>query len=124
MPTDDRPFAENRPQLPDSALQKVSIMVRIVARRIVGFDGGALPDLGDCIGDLVIPERAVRNPEVLRQLTDKTTQQLFDKGARLLCRLGARHIPASLRAKCRAAKVENSPRPGAFVEIILDEPLL
>src|SRR5437868_4419756 len=115
MSTDDRQFAENGPPLPDLGTRTVCILVSVVSGQLVQFDGTTLPALKDCSGALTIPEFAIKDSKVKDELTQQRTKTLFEKGHVLFCRLGAGRIPGSLRPKCIAEKVENSPLPGAFV---------
>jgi hypothetical protein len=118
-----KPLAENGPPLPDASKRTVSIPIRVINGVVVSFEGKALPALKDCIGDLVVPAFALKNSEDLDRLTEEKLWPLFKEGETLLCRLGARHIPRNLVQKCRRERVPDSAADGAFVEIVLDEPL-
>jgi hypothetical protein len=118
-----RPLADNGPPLPDASKRTVAIPIKIVNGALVTFEGQPLPALKDCIGDLLVPAFALKNQEDLGRLTAEKVRPLFQKGEMLLCRLGARHIPQNLVSKCRREKVPDSTADGAFIEIVLEEPL-
>ena len=117
-------LASQGARLPDWAARSVSIPVKVVEGQILALDGGCLPELTECIGDLVVPAFAVKNPQDLETLTKAEVRQLFDSETRLLCRVSGRHIPDALIERCRVEPVPDSAAPGAFVEIVLEEPLL
>ena len=48
---------------------------------------------------------------------------LFEAGTPLLCRVSGRQVPKELLSTCRVEAVPDSPIPGAFVEVLLEEPL-
>jgi hypothetical protein len=100
----------------------VSIPIRVVNGKIEGF-GRELPVLADCVGDLIVPGFAVGNPADLEWLTRTDVRMLFEAGTPLLFRLSGRQIPPELKARCRAEVVPDSASPGAFVEVMLEEPL-
>lgn len=117
-------LAQNGPRMPDPMARNVSIPVKAVGGVLLTFEGQPLPALGECIGDLVVPAFAIKDEQVLEQLTKETLRQLFDKGATLMCRVGARHIPDQMLERCKIAPVPDSVLPAPFVEIVLDEPLM
>ena len=118
------PLAPNTPPLPDAFMRTVSIPIRVRGSKILSLDGSALPTLHECVGDLIVPAYAVRDPDALQYLSAEELQQLFDKGDVLLCRLSPRHIPAKLLARCRLEVGPNWAGEAPFVEIRLEEPLM
>ena len=108
---------------PDATWRTVSIPIRVVDGKIKTFGKTDLPELADCIGDLVVPAFAVKNTDDLEWLTRSHVRMLFDKDTTLLCRVSGRQIPRKLVKECRTEVVPNSGAPGAFVEVVLEEPL-
>jgi hypothetical protein len=107
---------------PDAFERNVSIPVRVVNGKIEGI-ARPFPKLSDCIGDLVVPAFAVVNADDLEWLTRSDVRLLFEKDTLLLCRVSGRQVPPGLVEKCRAEVVPNSASRGAFVEVVLLEPL-
>lgn len=120
---DSRTLAPNSPPMPDAFAKTVSIPVHVRGGKIVSFGGGGLPDLEDCVGDLIVPAFAVKDPEALKYLSGEKVDEVLPKGAILLCRLGGRHVPAELLERCRFEHVPNWPEKAPFVELRLEEPL-
>ena len=108
---------------PDATWRTVSIPIRVVDGKIKTFGKTDLPELADCIGDLVVPAFAVKNTDDLEWLTRSHVRMLFDKDTTLLCRVSGRQMPRELVKECRTEVVPNSGAPGAFVEVVLEEPL-
>jgi hypothetical protein len=108
---------------PDSAARTVSITVEIVGGSMRELNAGALPELGDCIGELVVPAWAVKKEQDFERLTALGERLLFEAGTPLLCRVSGRHVPKDMLERCRMEPVPDSTSPGAFVEIVLEEPL-
>jgi hypothetical protein len=101
----------------------VSIPIRVHGGTIQEFDGGSLPALGDCVGELIVPAFAVTDMEERERFTSFRERELFEAGTPLLCRVSGRQVPAALLPQCRVEPVPDSATPGAFVEIVLEEPL-
>jgi hypothetical protein len=108
---------------PDAPWRTVSIPIRIADARVEAFGRKDLPLLSDCIGDFIVPAFAVKNTADLEWLTRTQVKMLFDKDTPLLCRLSGRQVPPELVGKCRTEVVPDAGSPGAFVEVLLAEPL-
>ena len=108
---------------PDATWRTVSIPVRIVEGKIETFGKTDLPELADCVGDLVVPAFAVKNADDIEWLTRSRVRMLFDKDTTLLCRISGRLVPRELVKECRTEVVPDSGTLGAFVEVVLEEPL-
>jgi hypothetical protein len=59
---------------------RVSIPIRVINDVVVTFEGAPLPALKDCIGDLVVPAFALKDPEDLDRLTEEKLWPLFKEG--------------------------------------------
>jgi hypothetical protein len=116
-------LASQGPQFPDPMARTVSIPVRIEGGTIKEFDDKPLPELEDCIGELVVPAFAIKNQQDLERLTAPGETMLFEAGTPLLCRVSGRQVPNDMSPLCRVEPVPDSPVPGAFVEFLLEEPL-
>ncbi len=108
--------------IPDPFARTVSIPVEVKEGQLKRFGGESIPELGDCIGSLVVPAFAVKHPADLQWLTESRTISLFPEGTLLLCRVSGRQIPESLLSSCRFEAVPDATAPGAFVELyVMDE---
>ena len=101
----------------------MSIPVRIRGGTITEFDAQALPELGDCVGDLIVPAFALKNSRDRERLTRRGETVLLEPGTPLLCRVSGRQVPKALLPRCRMERVPDSLVPGAFVEVLLEDPL-
>lgn len=117
-------LASNGPPISDSIEKKVSIAIEIKGGKLMQFGGEPLPDCTDCIGDLVLPAFAIKDPAVLQRLTEERVELLFGDESQLLCRVSGRRVPQHLLARCKQVPVPYTHQDGAFVEVVLDEPLM
>lgn len=95
-----RPLAENGPPLPDSSAKTVVIPVRIIDRVVRSISGGALLKMTDCVVELKVRAAAICSDSDLAALTAEESIPLLPAGTKLLCRLGARHVPLNLKPDC------------------------
>ena len=116
-------LASQGPPVPDFAARTVSITVSVEKGKLVEFGTDTFPQLGDCIGELSVPAFAVLSLEDRERLTQSHERQLFDADTLLLCRVSGPQVPAELLPACRKEPVPDSGVQGAFVEILLQEPL-
>ena len=85
--------------------------------------GAALPDMSDCAGELIVPASAIRNADDRVLLDGDQRIPFLPAGATVLCKLGARHIPAGLLKALTVAVPDPTHEGAAFVEVVLREPL-
>jgi uncharacterized protein DUF3293 len=117
-------LAENGPPLPDRSVRTVRVPIRIADGAVVLAWGTALPEMRDCSGDLIVPASAIRNAADLAILSADDWIPFLPAGATVLCKLGARHIPAGLLKLCQFALLPEAPHQrAAFVEIVLEKDL-
>ncbi len=101
----------------------VAIPIRVDNGAIVELGGGSFPVLQDCVGELIVPAFALANAKDRERFTSSATRELFQAGTPLLCRVSGQQVPAELLPMCRVESVPDSTTPGAFVEIVLKDPL-
>lgn len=108
---------------PDPYARTVRLPVRIVDGRPAFFYGdGKLPKLKEgTVGDLILPAYAVLDERARDDLELEVEEQALPRGTRLLARV-TRPAGEDGVVVLRADQVEDE-RPGAFVEIVLLEPL-
>lgn len=116
-------LASQSPPFPDAEARTVAIPVQITAGTITEFATEALPELGDCIGELIVPAFAIKNRQDLERLTAPGERMLFEAGTPLLCRVSGRQVPKDMLSLCRVERVPDSAVPAAFVEVLLQEGL-
>ncbi len=116
-------LASQGPPVPDFASRTVAITVSVENGKLVEFGTGTFPLLGDCIGELSVPAFAVLSIMDRERLTQAHERQLLDADTLLLCRVSGPQVPAELLPACRKEPVPDSGVQGAFVEILLQEPL-
>jgi hypothetical protein len=70
---------------PDSYRKTVMIPVRISNGKVTFYYGGNLPEMrDDVIGDLIVPSSAIKDPDILKKLSQMAEQQVFPSGTSLL----------------------------------------
>lgn len=116
-------LASHGPPIADAVDRTVAIPIRVSNGAILEFSHGPLPELADCIGELVVPAFAVKNSNDRERFTTSRARDLFEAGTPLLCRVSGRQVPVELLPKCRVEPVPDTTTPGAFVEIVLKDPL-
>ncbi|MEQ1761055.1 MAG: DUF3293 domain-containing protein [Vicinamibacterales bacterium] len=80
--------------------------------------------MSDCSGELVVPASAIRDASDLALLDVNQRIPFLPKGATVLCKLGARHVPKDLLILCKLERLPEPPHQrAAFVEIVLEEDL-
>ena len=84
-------------------MKTVRVPIRIVGGEVQLAWGATLPKIADCSGDLVVPASAIQNPADLAMLSKEELIPLLPAKSIVLCKLGARHIPAALLPKCKLA---------------------
>lgn len=83
-------LASHGPPIPNSSDRTVPIPIQIRGGTIVEFGRGSLPELTDCVGELIVPAFAVSKSDDLQRLTVSTERVLFEAGTPLLCRVSGR----------------------------------
>lgn len=71
--------------IPDKFAKTVRIPVRVSKGNVTFFYGGSLPIMEDnIIGDLVVPAYAIKDPEILKKLSQETIKNVLPSGTILL----------------------------------------
>jgi hypothetical protein len=102
MSEKSRPLAENGPPIPDASANTVVIPIRIIDGAVRSISGGALLKMTDCVGvgELTVRAAAICDEADLAALTAEESIPLLPAETKLLCRLGARHVPLELKPDC------------------------
>lgn len=91
------------------AMSSVRIPVKLVDGHWEFFYGGALPVKDGSMGDLVVSMGAIKDPNLLRLLTNESKHKILDEGVELLVALTIRPEPQLSAAKRRRLIPRDAP---------------
>lgn len=117
------PLARSRPRIEDNA-STLTITVRIQGSEIRQYDGSPLPKLSDCIGELTIPAFAVAEEEDRAVLADEVSVEILKAGSIVRCRISPSPNDNSVPPDAVFHQIPGQQLFGAFVEVVLEEPLV
>jgi hypothetical protein len=101
----------------------VRIPVRIVKGEVRYFYGGDLPDLDYTIGELIIPQFAVKDHKFIELAQMETTVELFPPNSILMIAVNANNIPETLRDNVHSLRTVIWTNESSFVKVRLLESL-
>lgn len=90
--------------IPDPLAKKVSLPVRITKDGQITFlYGGALPQIRETAGELIVPAASVGDTDLLNALENEEEHTFFSKGTTLLVAVNPEKVPADLSKALSAA---------------------
>jgi len=111
--------------MPDDKDKVIKIPIRITNNTIRYYYGGDLPKFSDVvIGDLIVPEFAVKDKKFISIIQAEQKYQILDRDTILMMGINGNDIPSKFRPNLNEYKLDHEYKIyNGFVSVYLKEPL-